>query len=115
MLQLIDVTYSCDWLGMFDFLFFCRGRWLAKLVAPACHGSSLGSNPDISKIQNGRHKQRDGQHRKIPVSVYRRLDFSIVDLCIMSAVACLITPWCSTVRDETTVAVSGLLGPCRSE
>jgi hypothetical protein len=30
---------------------------------PACFGSSLGSNPDISqKIQNGRHKQRSGQH-----------------------------------------------------
>ncbi len=27
------------------------GRWVAKLVAhaPACYGSSLGSNPDISK------------------------------------------------------------------
>jgi hypothetical protein len=31
-------------------------------IAPACYGSSLGSNPDIhlSKIQNGRHKHRSG-------------------------------------------------------
>ncbi len=25
------------------------GRWVAKLVAPACYGSSLGSNPHISQ------------------------------------------------------------------
>ncbi len=25
------------------------GRWVAKLLAPACCGSSLGSNPDISQ------------------------------------------------------------------
>ncbi len=30
--------------------------------APACYGNSLGSNPDLSKIQKGRHKQRSGQH-----------------------------------------------------
>ncbi len=31
--------------------------------APACYGSFLGSNPDISqKIQNRQHKQRSGQH-----------------------------------------------------
>ncbi len=37
---------------------------MAKLVcsAPACYGSSLGSNPDISKTINRRHKQRSGQH-----------------------------------------------------
>jgi hypothetical protein len=44
------------------------GRWVAKLVlvAPACYGSALGSNPDISKnlskIQNVRRLQRSGQH-----------------------------------------------------
>jgi len=38
------------------------GRWVVR--APACNGISLGSNPDISQkyVQNGRHKQRNGQH-----------------------------------------------------
>jgi hypothetical protein len=31
--------------------------------APACYGSSRGSNPEISqKYKNGRHKQRNSQH-----------------------------------------------------
>ena len=31
--------------------------------APAGYGSTLGSNPDISrKYKNGRHKQRSSQH-----------------------------------------------------
>ncbi len=29
--------------------------------APACYGSSLGSNPNISQIPNGRHKKKSGQ------------------------------------------------------
>jgi hypothetical protein len=28
------------------------GRWVAKLVAPSCYGSSLRSNPDISQKYN---------------------------------------------------------------
>jgi hypothetical protein len=84
-------------------------------VAALFGGSSLGSNPDISKIPNGRHKQRKFQHQKIPVSLYRLLDFIIVDLCIMSSVTRLITLWCSTVRDETTVAVRDLLVLCGSK
>jgi len=37
-------------------------KWLSWYSAPAIYGSSLGSNPDtLSKIQNGRHKQRSGQ------------------------------------------------------
>jgi hypothetical protein len=31
--------------------------------APACYGSSLGPNPDISqKYKTARHKRRSGQH-----------------------------------------------------
>jgi hypothetical protein len=105
MLQLTDVTVCYIQLGVLDFLFFCRGRWVAALFS----GSFLGSNPDISKIANGRQKQISGKHQKnTRISVWRRLDFSIVDLCIMSSVTRLITLWCSTVRDETTVAVSDL-------
>ncbi len=39
-------------------------REMVELVArPACYGSSLDLNPDhLSKIQNGQHKQRSGQH-----------------------------------------------------
>jgi hypothetical protein len=37
-----------------------QGRWVAKLAA---HLLATAAHPDISqKIQNGRHKQRSGQH-----------------------------------------------------
>jgi hypothetical protein len=40
-------------------------------IAPACYDSSLSSNPDISqKIQNGRHKQRNGQHTLASQKIY---------------------------------------------
>ncbi len=42
--------------------------------APPCYGSSLGSNPDtLSKIQNGRHKQRSGQHTLARIATCRLL------------------------------------------
>ncbi len=38
-------------------------KWLSWYSFPPFYGSSQGSNPDtLSKIQNGRHKQRSGQH-----------------------------------------------------
>jgi hypothetical protein len=39
------------------------GGYVGTGSAPACYGSSLGSNPDISlKKANGRHKQGSGKH-----------------------------------------------------
>jgi hypothetical protein len=42
-----------------------EGRWVAKLVAPdkvALWGVRIQTYLSVSKIQNGRHKQRSGQH-----------------------------------------------------
>ncbi len=42
------VTKWGRWVAKKGRLLANRGRWVAKLVAPVC-GSSLGSNPDISR------------------------------------------------------------------
>jgi hypothetical protein len=53
------------WREMAGYLYL---REVVGLVGslPACNGSSLGSNTDISqKFKNGRHNQRSGQHTQV--------------------------------------------------
>ncbi len=46
--------------------------------APACYGSTLGSNPDISKkYKNGRHKQRSGQLTLARQKLYKKAKATI--------------------------------------
>jgi hypothetical protein len=45
---------------------------------PACNGSSLGSNPDsrqLSKIENGRQKQRNEQHNLARQKIIQKKKF----------------------------------------
>jgi hypothetical protein len=98
MLQLTDVTYSWDWLGMFDFLFFCRGIWVAMLVARLLATAALWVRIQTSQKYKIGDIIKGMANTKTYPSVYR-----------------LTTLWCSAVCDETAVAMRDLLGSSGSE
>ncbi len=59
-----------SWNQEINYSIFLVRKWVAELVARL--GSSLGSNPEIYKIQKGRHKQRSCQHTLAHQKIYKK-------------------------------------------